>query len=244
MTIDFYWTSGGPFAMRGLLTLAVKKVSYHSHHVDVAKEENKTPEFLALSPSGMLPVLKDGATVVRESQAIMFYLDRAYPAVPLYGETPAEAGAIMQQICEQQSYAEPVLGPLIGALLFRRSLPEAAVRSAAERFDGLLYELDTRLQSTGWLTPKNLRLRTSISTRLSVRSQKPWQAAPPGSWELPHRMFNAFNSSRRGWLALTAWRRKTLPCERKKGGTLSAAFLNRFGDDVRPRAKGRSWGDS
>lgn len=151
MTIDFYWTSGGPFAMRGLLTLAVKKLSYRSHHVDVANQENKTPEFLALSPSGMLPVLKDGATVVRESQAIMFYLDRAYPAVPLYGETPAEAGAIMQEICEQQSYADPVLGPLIGALLFRRSLPETVVRNAAERFDDLLHELNARLRPTGWL---------------------------------------------------------------------------------------------
>ncbi|MFA5957664.1 glutathione S-transferase family protein [Hyphomicrobium sp.] len=151
MTIDFYWTSGGPFAMRGLLTLAVKKLSYRSHHLDVANQENKTPEFLVLSPSGMLPVLKDGVTVVRESQAIMFYLDRAYPAVPLYGVTPAEAGKIMQEICEQQSYADPVLGPLIGALLFRRSLPETVVRNAAERFDDLLHELDARLRQTGWL---------------------------------------------------------------------------------------------
>lgn len=138
------------------MTLAVKKLPYHSHQLDLSKQENKTPEFLAISPLGMLPVLKDGDTIVRESQAIMFYLDRAYPSVPLYGDTPAEAGAIMQEICEQQSYADAALGPLIAALLFHRTIADADVRKATERFDVLLTEINTRLHATGWLRTHNL----------------------------------------------------------------------------------------
>lgn len=151
MTIEFFWTPGGPFASRCLTVLAVKKLAYQSRQLDITKQENRAPSFLAISPNGMLPVLKDGDIVVRESQAIMFYLDRAYPAPPLYGETPADAGAIMQEICEQQSYADPVLSPLIAALFFNRAVPADELQKAADRFTGLLIDLDKRLSGTGWL---------------------------------------------------------------------------------------------
>lgn len=94
--------------------------------------------------------------MVRESQAIMFYLDRANPNVPLYGETPAEAGWIMQEICEQQSYAEPVVQPLIGALLFNRPTTGAEIIQASARFEALLGELNGRLAATGWLAGTDL----------------------------------------------------------------------------------------
>lgn len=42
--------------------------------VDLSKQENKTPEFLALNPNGKVPVLVDGAESVWESMAIMCYL--------------------------------------------------------------------------------------------------------------------------------------------------------------------------
>jgi glutathione S-transferase len=151
MTIEFYWMPGGPFALRCLMTLAAKGLPYESHQLDVAKQENRTPAFLAMSPSGTLPVLKDGATIVRESQAIMFYLDRAYPALPLYGEHPGEAGSIMQEICEQQSYAEPILNPLIGVFFFKRAMSAADIAPVAHRFVSLLQDVDARLAATGWL---------------------------------------------------------------------------------------------
>lgn len=42
--------------------------------VDLSKQENKTPEYLALNPNGKVPVLVDGAHSVWESMAIMCYL--------------------------------------------------------------------------------------------------------------------------------------------------------------------------
>ena len=156
MTIEFFWMPGGPFALRCLMALAAKNLPYHSRQIDVAKQENRTPEFLAMSPSGTLPVLKDDAAVVRESQAIMFYLDRAYPRIPLYGETPIEAAKIMQEICEQQSYAEPILNPLIGALFFNRPATSHDITQASGRFWLLLSELNQRLEPSGWLAGNKL----------------------------------------------------------------------------------------
>ena len=156
MTIEFFWMPGGPFALRCLMALTAKNLPYRSRQIDVAKQENRTPEFLAMSPSGTLPVLKDDTAVVRESQAIMFYLDRAYPRVPLYGETPIEAGKIMQEICEQQSYAEPILNPLIGAFFFNRPTTPHDIAQTSGRFEVLLGELNRRLEPSGWLAGNKL----------------------------------------------------------------------------------------
>ena len=42
--------------------------------IDVAKRENRTPEFLALNPNGKVPVLVDGDVVLWESNAIQCYV--------------------------------------------------------------------------------------------------------------------------------------------------------------------------
>ena len=79
MAIDFYYTDGGPFAWRCLLVLEAKALVYTPYLIDLSKHENRTPEFLALNARGTLPILKEGPIVVRESHAIMFYLDRSHP---------------------------------------------------------------------------------------------------------------------------------------------------------------------
>ena len=46
-------------------------------HIDLAKGEQKTPEFLALNPNGKVPALEDGDTRLWEADAIMCHLARA-----------------------------------------------------------------------------------------------------------------------------------------------------------------------
>ena len=157
MSIDFYYTSGGPFAWRCLLALEVKALAYTPHLVDVSKQENRTPEFLALNTRGTLPVLKEGPIVVRESQAIMFYLDRAHPARPLYGETATEAARVMQEICEQASYLEGPLRAIIGPLLFAQNGSDLTnVADAALPLRNELRALDGRLGRERWIAGETL----------------------------------------------------------------------------------------
>jgi glutathione S-transferase len=116
--MEFYYMGGGPFAWRCLLALTVKKLAYTPIVMVPGRGDLKTPSFLELNWRATLPVLRDGDVVVRESQAIMFYLDRAYPEPPLYGRSPADGARIMQEICEQGSYVEALLRKVIGPLLF------------------------------------------------------------------------------------------------------------------------------
>jgi glutathione S-transferase len=150
MTITFYHMVPGPFAERCLLALKVKQLRYVEEIVDPATGGTRTSQFLALNPRATLPVLRDGDVVVRESQAIMFYLDRAYPKQSLYGATPASAGAIMQAICDQGSYIEPLLKTIIGPLVFGKGSVDA-IGTVAEPLVRELHILDASLGQSRWL---------------------------------------------------------------------------------------------
>ncbi|MEY4588105.1 MAG: hypothetical protein RL497_181 [Pseudomonadota bacterium] len=60
------------------LMLSLLKLDYKSHAVNGAAREQKTDEYLLMNPFGQVPVLKDGDTIIRDSQAILVYLARAY----------------------------------------------------------------------------------------------------------------------------------------------------------------------
>src|SRR3972149_64765 len=72
--------------------------------LQASKCEHKAPAFLAVNPRGKVPALKDGDIVIRESLAIVAYLDRRYPDPPLFGRDAKEAARGWQQVCEIASY--------------------------------------------------------------------------------------------------------------------------------------------
>jgi glutathione S-transferase len=98
------------------LALQHKNLPYESQLLHFDKQEHQSPHMLKLNPRGRVPVLKDGDYVVFESVAILYYLDLKYPAPPIFGVTPEEAGVIMRVICEFQSYAEPALQKIVQAI--------------------------------------------------------------------------------------------------------------------------------
>ena len=122
MAIDVYWGSGSPYSWRVLLALEHKGLPYRSHLLQLAMQEHKSPHMLAMNPRGRVPVLKDGDYVVFESLAVLYYLDRKYPATPLFGDSPEEGGVIMRVFCEYQAYIEPYLMRIVRALLNRRAI--------------------------------------------------------------------------------------------------------------------------
>ncbi|OQW70926.1 MAG: glutathione S-transferase [Proteobacteria bacterium ST_bin13] len=61
---------------RARLFLALLSIEHELIEVDLAARAHKTPEFLAMSPFGEIPVLVNGETVVADSNAILVYLAR------------------------------------------------------------------------------------------------------------------------------------------------------------------------
>jgi glutathione S-transferase len=150
MAIDVYWGSGDPYSWRVLLALEYKRLEYASHLLQFSKQEQKSPQILAMNFRGRVPIVKDGDYVVFESLAVLYYLDLKYPAPPIFGKGPQEAGVIMRVICEYQSYAEPHLMRIANAF-FEAEPPSRAdelansmhvVASEARSIEGRLSRSD------------------------------------------------------------------------------------------------------
>ena len=74
-----------------LLGLPVQPVD-----VDLAGGQHKTPEYLALNCLGQVPVIRDGAVVVADSNAILVYLATCYGAPHWLPRDPAQAAQVQR----------------------------------------------------------------------------------------------------------------------------------------------------
>ena len=65
------------------MTLIEKGLDWTSHHLDLRKKENISDDYFAINPNGLVPTLIDDGVVHIESNDIIDYLDRRYPAPSL-----------------------------------------------------------------------------------------------------------------------------------------------------------------
>lgn len=149
MALEVFWGSGSGPSWRVLLALAIKSVPYESHLLSFSKGEHKSPEVLAMSPRGKVPVIRDGAFHLSESLAILAYLERKHPSPPLFGETPEEAGNVHRVIMEHECYGLAAISAFARPLLFgkldsQRDQVILAIDGARAELASLESELATR----------------------------------------------------------------------------------------------------
>jgi glutathione S-transferase len=87
------------------LFLSLLGLQYELVTVDVANGENKKPEFLALNPFGLVPVLQDGDVTLAESNAILVYLEGKYAPGQWLPRDPVGAARV-------QRWLSIAMGPL------------------------------------------------------------------------------------------------------------------------------------
>lgn len=146
MAYHIYWGSGSPFAWRVLLGLEIKGLEYKSHLLQMSKGDHKKPEYLAMNPRGKVPVLRDGDTVIHESIAILAYLDRKHPELPLFGSEPGQTGSIWQFILELENYLREPMFTIVLPLFFGEEIKdidaikesEKLIHEEFKRFENIL----------------------------------------------------------------------------------------------------------
>lgn len=85
-----------PNPRRVRIFLAEKAIEVPTVQVDIARAENRKPEYLALNPLGGVPILElDDGTVISESVAICRYFEVVKPEPPLMG-TDARDQALVE----------------------------------------------------------------------------------------------------------------------------------------------------
>ena len=94
------------------------------HEVNVYRGEGRTPQYLAINPSGKIPTLIDGEFVLAESNAILLYLAEAHGANQLWSSDPKERGGIARWLFWESAHWQPTLIGLLSDLVGHRLLPE------------------------------------------------------------------------------------------------------------------------
>ena len=98
--------------------LALKGLDWEDHLLVIPKGDTQTPEFLAINPVGVVPVLVDEGVTRTESMDIIDYLDERDGAPSL---RPSDAGAVaeMKDWMEKADVAQYDLKVLSHEFLFR-----------------------------------------------------------------------------------------------------------------------------
>jgi glutathione S-transferase len=92
--------------------------------VDVYRGEGRTPEYLAIHPSGKIPALVDGDFVLWESNAILQYVSEAYGGFRLSSREPRQRADIARWLFWEAAHWQPALTEVLAAFVGHRLLPD------------------------------------------------------------------------------------------------------------------------
>lgn len=124
MTLRLYTLSGSPFGWKAQLALEHKRIPYEVAYVSADSGDLDTEWFRALNPHGKAPVLVDGDFVLFESDAIVDYLEEAFPAsgASLWPQDARRRASARRIALEASAY----LYPPVRILVANGSNPETA----------------------------------------------------------------------------------------------------------------------
>ena len=157
MALEVYWGSGSPYAWRVLLGLEVKKIEYESNRLSFTDEDLKSDEYLAISPRGKVPAIRDGSVTVHESIAILRYLEDLKPEPILFGKDPAERSKIWCSIMEIMNYIEPIILDYAKTIFYEELSDKKQIAITARKaIEDELTILNTSLKNKNYLASDNL----------------------------------------------------------------------------------------
>lgn len=144
--MKLYDTKMAPNPRRVRIFLAEKGIQVPDEQVDLAKAQNRTPEFLKINPYGGVPVLQlDDGTNLAESVAICRYFEETHPEPRLMG-VDARDKALVEMW--QRRMELNLLAMVAGAFrntsdFFKGRIPQVpeygeVCRQAAERAFGMV----------------------------------------------------------------------------------------------------------
>jgi maleylacetoacetate isomerase len=88
-----YFRSSAAYRVR--IALNLKRVDYEQRQVDLRADEQKSAEYRALNPQGLVPMLEIDGHRLTQSVAIINYLDIRYPVPPLIPAAAAERAHVV-----------------------------------------------------------------------------------------------------------------------------------------------------
>jgi glutathione S-transferase len=174
-----------PFVRKVCLVAAEKGVAFE---LVPANPGNAIPEFVAASPFGKIPAIRDGDYGLADSTAIVAYLDAKHAAVPV---VPAEAEARGRTMWFDE-FADTILASSMQKILFNRFVgpkfmkvpgDEAVASQGEAELPRLFAYLEGAAPEAGWLVGEGLTL-ADLSVASVLRSLR-YVACEPDAERYP-----------------------------------------------------------
>jgi glutathione S-transferase len=164
-------------ARRATMTAHLLGLSFEASFVDLAKGEQRKPEFLALNPSGKVPVLVDEDLVLAESMAIMIYLADTKGDTTLYPAEKKARARVNQWLFWCSNHWSPAIGTLnyehfIKGMMGQGGPDDVRVGRYNAVLKGLAAHLDATLAKSPYLCGDTLTL-ADVSVACSLMTMVP-----------------------------------------------------------------------
>ncbi|PJI37507.1 glutathione S-transferase family protein [Ferrovibrio sp.] len=126
MSVTLYYGSGSAYAWRVWLALEHKSVPHEVKVLSFSEGGHKTPEYTRLNPRQRVPTLVDGEFVIRESAAIMEYVEERWPEQPLFARELHLRATQRRMIREADNYVGEKVEHLFGEVFAPPERADAA----------------------------------------------------------------------------------------------------------------------
>jgi glutathione S-transferase len=92
--LELYHHGSSACAAKVRFALTEKRLHWTGHYVDILAGEQFKPEFLAINPKAVVPVLVHDGEIITESTVICEYAEDAFPDHPIYPSSPIERARV------------------------------------------------------------------------------------------------------------------------------------------------------
>lgn len=161
MSIKIYGDPGSGSRRRVTAAAAIMGLPIEIVNIDLFKGESHTPEFLAMNPHGLSPVMVDGDIVLYESSAINLYLAEKAGG-QLLGATPRERYEVLQWMFwsgeQWRIFATLAFDERLGKRFMGQSEDESIVQMAFAKIRAAATVLDAHLADRRFIVGDALSL--------------------------------------------------------------------------------------
>ena len=132
--LQLYHHGSSACAAKVRFALAEKQLGWASHYVDILNGEQFRPDFLAINPKAVVPVLIHAGFVIPESTIICEYLEECFPHNPIYPPSAPERALVRNWT----KAVDEELHPACSALTYIVSHRHTILRSGLADFESFI----------------------------------------------------------------------------------------------------------
>lgn len=146
MTLTLYHSPKSSASRRVRLFMEEKGLRYDAHIIDLSRQEQHSPKYLAINPMGVVPTIVHNARPIHESGTICEYLEAVFPDPPLCPRDPYD-------MAMTRNWVRHVDGLITNLIRFnwRHSLAKRAEKMTEDELSEMLKRIPSAERREAWI---------------------------------------------------------------------------------------------